>query len=136
MSLQDVADPGAVLPGVGRVLRREGLAACSIPHPCTDPPCREWKRDEQGRKLAHCLDRYFDSGPAVTDWNMPRLKYHWRTPFRRHTLTEWSGMIAAAGLVIRGLSEPRPPAELVATRPELEGCWRMPFFLIFVLGRA
>jgi hypothetical protein len=81
--------------------------------------------------LALCLDRYFDSGPAVCHWNMGRLKYHWRTPFRRHTLSEWSGLIRDAGLVIRGLSEPRPDAGLVAAHPELDDCFRMPYFLIF-----
>jgi hypothetical protein len=107
-----------------------------VPHPCTDPPFREWKRDGQGKKLALCLDRYFDTGMAVCDWNMPRLKYPWSTPFRRHTLTEWGVMIDGAGFVIRGLSEPRPDADLVAARPELEDCSRMPYFLIFLLGKA
>jgi 2-polyprenyl-3-methyl-5-hydroxy-6-metoxy-1,4-benzoquinol methylase len=136
MSLQDAADSAAVLAGAARVVRRQGRAVFSVPHPCTDPPLREWKRDGQGKKLALCLDRYFDSGPAVCHWNMRRLKYPWRTPFRRHTLTEWSGMISGAGLVIRGLEEPRPDAALVAARPELEDCSRMPYFLVFVLGRA
>lgn len=136
MSLQDTADPAAVLAGAAGVLRRQGRAVFSLPHPCTDPPVREWKRDGQGRKLALCLDRYFDSGPAVCHWNMSRLSYPWRTPFRRHTLTEWSGMISRAGLVIRGLGEPRPDAALVAARPELEDCSRMPYFLVFVLDRA
>jgi hypothetical protein len=62
---------------------------------------------------------------------MPRLKYSWRTPFRRFTLTEWSAMVCDAGLAIRGLREPRPSAELVAQHPQLEDCARMPYFLIF-----
>jgi hypothetical protein len=81
------------------------------------------------------LDRYFEAGPAVCDWNMARLKYPWRTPFRRRTLAEWGGLVRDAGFVIRGLYEPRPDARLVAERPELEDCYRMPFFLIFELGR-
>jgi 2-polyprenyl-3-methyl-5-hydroxy-6-metoxy-1,4-benzoquinol methylase len=136
MSLQDMEGPAAALSAAGRVLRRGGRVVFSVPHPCTDPPFREWKRDERGNKLALCLDRYFDSGPAVHDWNMARLKYAWRTPFRRHTLTEWSGLIRGAGFVIRGLSEPRPDAELVAAHPKLDACSRMPFFLIFELTKA
>jgi SAM-dependent methyltransferase len=31
----------------------------------------------------------------------------------------------------RSLSEPRPDAGLVAVHPELEDCFRMPFFLVF-----
>jgi SAM-dependent methyltransferase len=131
MSLQDMSDPAAVLAGTGRVLRREGRAVFSVPHPCTDPPVREWKRDEQGNKLALCLDRYFDTGPAVCEWNMPRLKYPWSTPFRRYTLTEWSDLIRNAGFVIRSLSEPRPDPGLAALHPKLDDCFRMPFFLVF-----
>src|SRR5262249_25116142 len=112
-------------------LRRGGRALFSVPHPCTDPPFRQWQRDGRGQKLALCLDRYFDTGPAVCHWSMPRLRYHWRTPYRRFTLTEWSGLIRDAGLTIRGLHEPRPRAELVAGHPELEDCFRMPYFLIF-----
>ena len=42
--------------------------------------------------------------------------------------------IRAAGLVIRGLTEPRADAALVAAHPELEDCARVPGFLIFVLA--
>ena len=82
------------------------------------------------------LDRYFDTGPTVCDWNMPRLKYPWRTPYRRLTLAEWSGLIRTAGLTIRGIAEPRPTAEQVASRPELEDCARMPYFLVFDLVKG
>lgn len=135
MALQDMADPAAVLAGAERLLRREGRMVFSVPHPCTDPPVRIWQRDGQGRKLALCLDRYFDTGPAVCHWNMRRLKYHWHTPFRRYTLSEWSGLIRDARLALRGLREPRPAAELVAAHPELEDCSRMPYFLIFELEK-
>lgn len=136
MSLQDVADPGAALAASALVLRSGGRAVFSVPHPCTDPPVREWRRDEGGRKIALCLDRYFDTGPTVCDWNMPRLKYPWRTPYRRLTLAEWSGLIRAAGLAIRGLAEPRPTAEQVTRRAELEDFARMPYFLVFDLVKA
>ena len=108
----------------------------SVPHPCTDPPVREWRRDEQGRKLALCLDRYFDTGPAVCHWNMKRLTGHWSTPYHRFTLTQWGAMIAAAGFVIRGLSEPRPDARALAVHPELEDCSRMPYFLVLEVVKA
>jgi ubiquinone/menaquinone biosynthesis C-methylase UbiE len=131
MSLQDIADPAAVLRGAGRVLRRDGRAVFSVPHPCTDPPFREWSRDARGEKLALCLDRYFETGPAVCHWNMKRLTEHWRTPFRRFTITEWSAMIRDAGFVILSLSEPRPDARAVALHPDLDDCARMPYFLVF-----
>jgi ubiquinone/menaquinone biosynthesis C-methylase UbiE len=136
MALQDMGDPAAVLAGAARVLRRDGRAVFSVPHPCTDPPVREWQRGPHGEKLALCLDRYFDTGPAVCHWSMPRLKYPWHTPFRRFTLSEWSRMIAGAGFFIHSLTEPRPDADLVAAHPQLEDCSRMPYFLIFDLRKS
>lgn len=135
MSLQDMGDPGLVLQGVSTVLQQNGRAVFSVPHPCTDPPVRIWQRDGDGRKLALCLDRYFDSGPAICHWNMPRLKSFWSTPFHRLTLTEWSRLISRAGFLIRSIAEPRPEDELFAAHPQLEDCARMPYFLIFALGK-
>ncbi len=135
MSLQDMADPAGALAVAARVLRPEGKVVFSVPHPATEPPVRRWLRDAEGRKLGLCLDRYFDGGPAVCHWNMARLAYPWRTPYCRRTLAEWSGLVSEAGLAIRRLHEPRPDAGLVATRPELDDCHRMPYFLIFELLR-
>jgi len=131
MSLQDMADPRAVLAGANRVLRPRGRCVFSVPHPATNPVIRNWQRDQHGRKLALHLDQYFHTGPAICQWNMPRLSSHWKTPYRRFTLTEWSAMIAAAGFVIKALSEPRPDSDLVAAYPKLDDCSRMPYFLVF-----
>lgn len=131
MSLQDIEDLGATLAGVVRVLRPTGRLVFSVPHPCIDLPVREWARDREGRKTALQLDRYFDAGPALFHWNMPRLDYSWHTPCRRRTLGEWSTLLLEAGLRIRRLIEPRPTLELRAAHPEFDDAARMPFFLIF-----
>jgi ubiquinone/menaquinone biosynthesis C-methylase UbiE len=133
MALQDMSDPFACLRAARALLRPGGRIAMSVPHPCTDPPVREWKRDENGRKVVLQLDRYFDSGPAECRWSMTRLAYSWTTPYWRKTLQEWSEGITAAGLALDRMVEPRPDAAAVAARPELEDCSRMPYFLIFRL---
>lgn len=135
MSLQDMSEVQGVLHGAHQLLRPEGRMVFSVPHPGTDTSVRTWERDERGAKLALRIDRYFDSGPALCDWNMPRLAYRWVTPYWRHTLEEWTAMIAAAGFLIRRLREPRPTAEQVERRPELDDCSRLPYFLIFELVR-
>lgn len=105
----------------------------SIPHPGTDTLARAWERDPAGRKVALKIDRYFDSGPTVCNWNMPRLQYRWDTPYWRFTLEQWSEMIANAGFLVRRMHEPRPTVEQVKQRPELEDCSRLPYFLVFDL---
>lgn len=131
MAVQDTSDPAACLAGAARLIRPKGRIVFSVPHPATDTPVRDWIRDDQRRKLALKVDRYFDTGPAVCSWTMDRLAYHWTTPCWRRTLEEWSAMIADAGLVIERMLEPRPGPEVLAVRPELDDCARLPYFLIF-----
>ncbi len=133
MALQDIADIRGALRSAHALLRSGGRLVFSVPHPCTDTAYREWERDEAGGKLCLKVDRYFESGPAICHWNMARLRYRWDTPYRRHTLAEWSGMIAEAGFLIRRLHEPRPSEAQVRERPELEDCFRVPYFLVFDL---
>jgi 2-polyprenyl-3-methyl-5-hydroxy-6-metoxy-1,4-benzoquinol methylase len=134
MSLQDMADVPGTLRAAAAVVRSGGRLVFSVPHPATDTAFREWERDALGRKRWLKLDRYFDTGPAVCDWNMPRLTAHWSSPCWRHTLSEWTEMVVDAGFVIRRLHEPRPTEDQVASNPRLDDCRRMPYFLIFDLS--
>jgi 2-polyprenyl-3-methyl-5-hydroxy-6-metoxy-1,4-benzoquinol methylase len=135
MSVQDMDEPAVVIDAAFQLLTHSGRLVISVPHPCTDPPHRVWQKDMFGRKLALSLDRYFETGPAVCDWSMPRLAYRWQTPYRRLTLTDWSCIFVNAGFVIRSLSEPRPTADLVQSNPNLHDCSRMPYFIIFDLEK-
>jgi 2-polyprenyl-3-methyl-5-hydroxy-6-metoxy-1,4-benzoquinol methylase len=136
MSLQDMEDVGTVLQGCARIILPAGRMVFSTPHPCTDTSVRVWERDEVGEKLALKIDRYFDTGPAVMNWNMPRLVYRWKTPYWRRTLEEWTLLTRAAGFVVSHLREPRASAEQVRERPELDDCSRLPYFLIFELLKS
>ena len=131
MAVQDMADPGAVLRAARQVLTPGGRVVFSVPHPFTELPVRGWITDASGRKLALQVDRYFESGPRMFEWNMARLAYGWATPYTRRTLSEWSALIAEAGLAIRAMHEPRPTADQIAREPRLEDCARVPYFLIF-----
>jgi 2-polyprenyl-3-methyl-5-hydroxy-6-metoxy-1,4-benzoquinol methylase len=135
MSLQDMADVSGVLRGAFSLVHPTGRMIFSVPHPATDMAFREWERDETGRKLCLKVDRYFETGPALCQWTMARLKYHWSTPYWRYTLGEWTTLVINAGFVIDRLHEPRPTAEQVQASPELEDCGRVPFFLIFDLRK-
>jgi 2-polyprenyl-3-methyl-5-hydroxy-6-metoxy-1,4-benzoquinol methylase len=131
MALQDMADAEAVLCAARTLLAPAGRLVFSVPNPGTDTPFREWGRDEQGSKLALHIDRYFESGPRVCHWNMPRLTAHWQTPSWHRTLSEWSALLAQAGFLIRRIHEPRPTRAQVERRPELEAGYRLPFYLVF-----
>jgi 2-polyprenyl-3-methyl-5-hydroxy-6-metoxy-1,4-benzoquinol methylase len=132
MSIQDMADVPRTLHASAAVLRAGGRMVFSVPHPVTDPMFRVWERDAAGRKVALKLDQYFDIGPGVCGWNMPRLTAHWSSPCWRYTLSKWTQLVGEAGFVIHHLHEPRPTAEQVAASPRLDDCRRMPYFLRFV----
>jgi 2-polyprenyl-3-methyl-5-hydroxy-6-metoxy-1,4-benzoquinol methylase/GNAT superfamily N-acetyltransferase len=135
MSLHDMPDPGAVLRAAFGVLRPGGRMVYSIPHPLTEPPCGEWERAPDGTKLALKVKDYFEPTALVCRWNMARLKYHWTTPCRHYTLGQVSAMVVQAGFVIRQLTEPRPTSDQVARRPELDDCFRLPYYLVVDLAK-
>jgi len=133
MAIQDMADPAAALSSAFSALRPGGRMVFSIPHPCTDTPVREWLLDQSGNKTALKISRYFESGPTVLHWRMRRLSHHWDTPYWRHTLTEWSTLVAEAGFLIQRILEPRPTPPQVHRNPELTDCYWLPCFLILDL---
>jgi len=133
MSLHDMAEPETVLRSAYAALKPAGRMAFVIPHPATDTPYREWEVDKNGTRGALKINHYFESGPTVLHWTMKRLIYHWDTPYWRHTLTEWSEMIAASGFLIRRIYEPRPTPEQVRHNPHVEDAFRLPYALLFEL---
>ena len=132
-SIGDMPDAEGAFRAAYRVLKPGGRMAFSDAHPCTDPPFREWEKDEQGRKISLKIDRYFETGPGYCFWNMKRLKYHWNGPVWRRTIEELCSAVANAGFLIRHIAEPRPTPEQVAKNPELEDCYRLPYTLVFEL---
>jgi 2-polyprenyl-3-methyl-5-hydroxy-6-metoxy-1,4-benzoquinol methylase len=50
MALQDVADVAASLRNAFAVLRAGGRLVCSVPHPWTDTPVRQWETNDAGEK--------------------------------------------------------------------------------------
>ncbi len=135
MSLQDMADVPGTFGNVASVLVPTGRFIFSVPHPTTNTRFREWERDETGEKIALRIDGYFDTGPDECHWNMPRLKYHWTSPYWRFTLDGWSNLIANAGFIIRRMAEPRPTNDQVEEDPNLDDCHRLPYFLVYDLAR-
>ena len=136
MSIQNMPNPNAAMHAIAGILGIGKSFVFSIPHPVTDSPFREWERDLKGEKGPLKIDRYFESAPRTLDWNMPRLKYAWKTPYWGRTLTEWTSTISEAGFVIKRLHEPRPTSEQVQRLPVLEDCYRLPYFLVFDCERS
>jgi 2-polyprenyl-3-methyl-5-hydroxy-6-metoxy-1,4-benzoquinol methylase len=88
MSLHDSPHTAGILTACRQVLAPEGRVAFSIVHPVTGGPHTGWEIDEDGRKGARRVDRYFETGPYVLNWRMARLTTHWSTPQWHRTLSD------------------------------------------------
>jgi ubiquinone/menaquinone biosynthesis C-methylase UbiE len=134
MALQDMPDIPAVLRAVHEVLRPRGRFVVSITHPCTDTPFREWRRDEVGRKCCLCVDRYFDRVAVEYAWR--GWEYDFRTPALHVPLEDWFAWILGAGFELRSFREPRPTAEALRARPDLEDAAKIPYYVMLELVRG
>jgi SAM-dependent methyltransferase len=133
LALQDMPDPAAAFRAALAVLRPGGRLVASVAHPATDMPHREWRRDAEGRKLALCVDRYFERVAKRYAWQ--GWAYPFATEALHATLEDWMRWALGAGFALRGLHEPRPTPEAVAAHPELEDAARVPYFLFLDLGK-
>jgi hypothetical protein len=96
-------------------------------------PFSEWERDDTGAKRWRCVDRYFDRGPLAFTWTGWGQEF--TTEANHATLEDWFGWILGAGFRLRALQEPRPTAEALRARPDLEDADRVPYYLFFDLLR-
>jgi 2-polyprenyl-3-methyl-5-hydroxy-6-metoxy-1,4-benzoquinol methylase len=113
-----VADLGALIDRIAGWLRPGGLLVASMEHPVkTAAP-------ELG-----VLDRYADEGRRDTSWFVDGVvKYH-------RTVATVVAAVVDAGLVLERLVEPRPTAEALAARPDLEKHLRFPPLLLVRAAR-
>jgi SAM-dependent methyltransferase len=134
VALQDMPDIPGALRGVYAVLRPGGRFIASITHPCTDTPYRAWEKDGDGRKLSLRIDRYYERGPLEFTWrgNWP---YEFTTTFWHVPLEDWFDWFLGAGFRLRGLREPCPTSEALASHADLEDAARVPYFLLLDLVR-
>jgi 2-polyprenyl-3-methyl-5-hydroxy-6-metoxy-1,4-benzoquinol methylase len=130
MALQDMPEPKAGILGAFRLLCAGGRFVASIPHPFSDLPHREWERKADGTKGALKLDRYFDRVPVEFTWPAARMPYAWHSVSIHVPLSDWFRWFLSAGFELVGLEEPVPDERLIARRPEMEDCARLPYFLL------
>ena len=132
MSLDDMPRPDRVIQSASRILADEGGIAFSVVHSLS--PHNSWRTDKTGVIMVR-LDDYFEKGSEVVRWDMPRLKHHWSTIGFRFTISDWSRMADESGFSVERIYEPRPSLSQVGKHPELRICYRLPFFLVFRLGK-
>jgi SAM-dependent methyltransferase len=137
MSLMDVGDPDAVLSEVARVLRPGGFVQFSIVHPVNSTPIRRWVDDEAGQREALAIGGYFVEGQFTDRWTLGGASAEMRArhgPFTvtsvRRTLSGWLNAVAATGLMVEAVAEPRADEQTAAAHPEVADTRIVPYFFI------
>lgn len=89
-----------------------------------------WKRDEQGRRLYHMVDRYADEFAQVFEWAGIKIRNYHRP------LSAYMGAFLAAGLRLTNFETPVPQDESLRDDPYAEDWFRVPIFNVMRWTRA
>lgn len=128
---------------IARVLKPRGFIIISMPHPCFEMSWQDGKKVagwvyendadplNRGKPLYVRQSDYFRTGRYEINWNMPRLKTHFRTVSFKRTLTDYFGVLGRQGLYISELVEPKPTEEALTKDPSSEKHLRVPESIIF-----
>jgi ubiquinone/menaquinone biosynthesis C-methylase UbiE len=129
MALMDAPNWEEIVREVYRVLKHDGQFIFSILHPCFSFVKGGWHHDENGEKLCFKMGNYFVEGEAIWEWNMPELKYPFRTKTFHRTLSTYYNALVSTGFVVEGLVEPHVDSDVGDQRIVDSG--RVPYFIIF-----
>jgi 2-polyprenyl-3-methyl-5-hydroxy-6-metoxy-1,4-benzoquinol methylase len=126
MALMDGARFDLAMSESFRVLRRGGMLAFSITHPCFITKGSGWLRDEQGVKVKWLVSEYFNPAGWVEHWRFTDATTETPTfasPRFDRTLSEYVNTIVGAGFTLTRIEEPRPSEEYCRAHPSQQG-WR------------
>jgi ubiquinone/menaquinone biosynthesis C-methylase UbiE len=126
MALMDGPDFPRAMREILRVLKRRGMLAFSILHPCFLTKGMAFIRDGGSLKLT--VSGYFDNSPWVEQWVFGTAKKAGETrkfaiPRFDRTLSYYVNSIIDAGFKLEALNEPRPSEEACRQHPSLAQ-WR------------
>jgi SAM-dependent methyltransferase len=123
MSLMDIPDVDALLAAVSRVLRSGSWFVFSITHPCFQTPVSGWVEREgrPAREAAGYFEEGFWRSHAGTTVRGQVGAHH-------RTLSTYLNALAAVGLRIERVLEPRPEGALAERMPS--GYREVPAFLV------
>lgn len=122
MALQDIRGFRRAISEVARVLKCGGRFVFSIPHPCFEK--MRLNRNE-GTKVS-AKERYFEAMEYPVEWNMKRLREHFKTTSFHRTLTDYFDALYTSKLLVARLVEPRPTQSELQKHPELQDVLTIP----------
>lgn len=123
MVLMDVENLSRVISELSRVLKKTGILAASITHPCFENPPNTYSlEDNDGVKIGRVVSNYFKTGLVVDE---PNKYQHFH-----YTISDYLNNFSKAGLCLESLVEPNG-AKILGSNQEDQ----IPYFLIFKLRK-
>jgi SAM-dependent methyltransferase len=137
LALMDGPDIGGAMAEAYRLLRPRGFIAFSVLHPCFITPGLRWEKDESGTATGLIVSDYFAQTPFDESWRFgARPSDEDVEPFSitrfPRTIGDYLNAVADSGFRILQICEPRPPAELCASKPSFSRWRDLAAFLLIV----
>jgi ubiquinone/menaquinone biosynthesis C-methylase UbiE len=137
MALMDIEDAEGTVREVARVLAEEGRFVFSITHPCFDTDDRSMWVVERGigsdgsysDKVWRKVRGYREESKRPIPWFVSPTRTVFTDAFHR-TLSTYSRILRAAGLVISRMEEPSPLPEMLEVSPQGQYIAELPLHLV------
>ncbi|HEX6422116.1 MAG TPA: methyltransferase domain-containing protein [Acidimicrobiales bacterium] len=125
--LEHIDDVDGVLDEVARVLRPGGRFVIFLNHPLFQTPGSGWVDDQ----VLDPPEQYWRVGPYLPDaMTVEEVDAGVRLPFFHRRLSRYVNALAARGLYLTRMVEPRPPARFLALAPQYADAAAIPRLLL------
>jgi SAM-dependent methyltransferase len=130
---EHIADVDAAIAEVARVLVPGGRFLFLLNHPLLQTPSSGWIDDQ----VLDPPEQYWRIGPyLVEDETIEEVEKGVFIPFIHRPLSRYLNALAEAGLVLRRMEEPAPPAGFLARAAEYEAAATIPRLLFLLLENS
>ena len=127
MGLMMTRDLTGTIAELARLVKMGGRFIFSIVHPCFCMPDACWAKDEDGRIIYKTVDNYHGE-----NWWPSDIVGTARTNSRsmHRTMSRYVNALSARGFTVRRMAEPRPSADVLIRKPQLEIFDRLPAVMV------
>jgi ubiquinone/menaquinone biosynthesis C-methylase UbiE len=130
---EHIRDVDDALAEVGRVLARGGRFLFFLNHPLLQTPNSGWIDDQ----VLDPPEQYWRIGPyLVEDETIEEVEKNVFIPFIHRPLSRYVNALAAAGLYVRHMAEPAPPAGFLARASEYRDAATIPRLLFMLAAKT